>query len=495
MKNILSIIKQYFKKEPYTNFVVAVCLLFIGVCCFFISRELFWAPYLAIAVVGLYLLFYKTEFFFYLIAFIIPLSIELRELKQGVSFGFSLPSELMLTALMLLFLLKLLIDKDYPAIIRKQSITLAIFFYLFWLFFTSITSTMPLISFKFLLAKLWFIVPAYFFFAQLLYRKIRAAVTFLLSYASGLILVVLITTYKHLAMADIRKVAYWIMSPFYNDHTAYGVILAFFVMILAVIPFIKSLPKWQRIYSFLLLIPALIGLYLSYSRAAWLSVIVAVGMAGLLLLKIRMRIVAITALILVGLFFAFKTDIMNELNKNTQDSSADNFGKHVQSITNISSDASNVERLGRWVAVFGMFDEKPFWGFGPGTYQFQYAPYQKPAYRTIITTNAGTGGNAHSEYLGPLAESGIFGTLSVLLLLFAVFGTGIHTYRKAKNQEIKMLVLLSILALTTYYFHGILNNFLDTEKLAIPVFGAMAIIAVCNILVKEKETFNLPSAE
>jgi len=486
MKNILSSIKQYLKKGSYTQFVIAACLLFIGLCCFFITKERFWIPYLGVAIVGLYLLFYKTEFFFYLIVFTIPLSIELRELKPDVASSFSLPSELMLAALMLVFLLKLLIDKNYPSIIRKQSITLAILFYLSWMLFTSITSTMPIVSFKFLLAKLWFIVPAYFFFAQLLYRKIRAAVTFFLSYASGLTLVVLITTYKHLAMADIRKVAYWIMSPFYNDHTAYGVILAFFVMILAVIPFIKSVHKWQRIYSFFLLFPALVGLYLSYSRAAWLSILVAIGMAGLLLLKIRMRVVAIISLALLCLFFAFKADIVNQLNKNTQDSASDNFGKHVQSMTNITSDASNVERLNRWVAVFGMFNEKPFLGFGPGTYQFQYAPYQKPAYRTIITTNAGTGGNAHSEYLGPLAESGIFGTLSVVLLLLAVFGTGIHTYRKTQNQEIKMLVLLSILALTTYFFHGILNNFLDTEKLAIPVFGAMAVIAVCNVLLREE---------
>ena len=490
MKNILSKIIKYFKTETYTKFVVAACLLFVGLCCFFVTREQFWLPYLGIAVVGLYWLLYKTEFFFYLIAFIIPFSIELRELTPSITFGFSLPSELMLAALMLVFLLKLLIDSDFPATIRKQSITLAIFFYLFWLFFTSITSTMPVVSFKFLLAKLWLIVPSYFFFAQLLHRKIRAAVTFFLSYASGLCIVVLITTYKHLAMADIRKVAYWIMSPYYNDHTAYGAILAFFIVILAVIPFIKSLPKWQRIYSFLLLIPILFGFYLSYSRAAWLSVIVAIGMAGLMLLKIRMRTVAVGSVILIGLFFVFKDDIISQMNKNTQESASGDFGKHVKSITNISSDASNVERLNRWVAVFGMFNEKPIVGFGPGTYQFQYAPYQKHTYRTIITTNAGTGGNAHSEYLGPLAETGIIGTLSVLFLLFAVFGTGIHTYRKAKNQELKMLVFLSILALTSYFFHGLLNNFLDTEKLAVPVFAAMAVIAACNGLVREEKAKN-----
>ena len=486
MKNILSKIHHYLKKQGYAGFVLISCFLFISVCCFSIYKEMLWIPYLSIAVIGLYLLVYKTELFFYLIAFTIPLSVELQEIAPGLDNGFSLPSELMLATLMLLFLFKILTDRNYPAPIRKHSITLAVLFYLFWIFLTALTSTMPVVSFKFLLAKLWFIIPAYFFFAQLLHRKISTAITFFLSYASGLLIVVLITTYKHLAMADIRKVAYWIMSPYYNDHTAYGVVLAFFVMILAVIPFIKRLPKWQRIYSFLLLIPTLVGLYLSYSRAAWLSVIVAIGMAGLLLFKIRMRTVALVSVIFIGLFFAFKADIVNQLNRNTQESASDNFGKHVQSMTNITSDASNVERLNRWIAVWGMFNEKPFLGFGPGTYQFQYAKYQKPAYRTIITTNAGTGGNAHSEYLGPLAESGILGTVSVLVLLFAVFGTGIHAYRKAQNQELKMLLLLAVLALTTYYFHGILNNFLDTEKLAVPVFGAMAVITVCSILVKEE---------
>jgi O-antigen ligase len=420
-------------------------------------------------------------------AFIIPFSIELRDIIPEIGFGFSLPAELMLAGMTVVFLLKIVLDNSFPLIITKHKISLALVFYLFWIFTTSIVSTLPIVSFKFFAAKLWFILPAYFLFAQYLKKNIRSAVIFFLCYAVGLAIVACITTYRHIGMSDFRNVAHWIVRPFYNDHTAYGAILAFFTPILFIIPFIKSLSKWYRLFSVALLFPILIALYMSFSRAAWLSVLIAAGLWIVLALKIRIKFVILSIAAVVILFFSFQTEIMNRLSKNTQDSSAGNFAEHVQSITNISSDASNVERLNRWSAAMKMFNEKPVFGWGPGTYQFNYASYQNPAYRTIITTNAGTWGNAHSEYLGPLCEYGLIGLLSVAGLIFIVFSTGINTYRKAKSQPLRLLSLMSVLSLTTYFFHGILNNFLDTEKLAIPVFVAMAIIAVCNILAKEEK--------
>jgi O-antigen ligase len=427
------------------------------------------------------------EKFFYLMAFIIPFSIELKDLIPDVNFGLSIPSELMLAGLTVLFLLQILLDNAYPLTITKHKLSLAILFYLFWIFLTSIASVLPEVSFKFFAAKLWFIVPAYFLFAQYMKKNIRSAVTFMLCYAVGLTIVSCITTYKHVGMADIRNVAYWIVSPFYNDHTAYGAVLAFFIPVLSIIPFIKALPKWQRLSSLMMLLPLFIGLYLSFSRAAWLSVLIAFALCGVLLLKIRIKTVVFLLITVGFLFFSFQTEIMNRLNKNTQNSSVGNFTQHIQSMTNISSDDSNIERLNRWSAVLKMVEEKPVLGWGPGTYQFNYASYQNPAYRTSITTNAGTGGNAHSEYLGPLCEEGIIGLVSVLILILTALSIGIKTYRNAQSQILRLLSLMCVLALVTYYFHGILNNFLDTEKLAVPVFGAMAVIAACNIAMKQEQ--------
>lgn len=64
-----------------------------------------------------------------------------------------------------------------------------------------------------------------------------------------------------------------------------------------------------------------------------------------------------------------------KLEKNRQDTSS-NLEEHLQSISNISTDASNLERINRWHSAFRMFAERPIFGWGPGTYSFEYAPFQ-----------------------------------------------------------------------------------------------------------------------
>ena len=100
------------------------------------------------------------------------------------------------------------------------------------------------------------------------------------------------------------------------------------------------------------------------------------------------------------------------------------------SVTNVSTDASNLERINRWNSAIRMFKDRPLLGHGPGTYMFLYAPYQKPSEKTIISTNAGNRGNAHSEYLGPMAESGILGLLTLLYIIYQVVLNAVVSYRR-----------------------------------------------------------------
>jgi putative inorganic carbon (hco3(-)) transporter len=135
-----------------------------------------------------------------------------------------------------------------------------------------------------------------------------------------------------------------------------------------------------------------------------------------------------------------------------------------------------------------MIEERPVVGWGPGTYQFVYAPFQKNKYKTIITTNFGDGGNAHSEFIGPCAETGFMGLISVLALMLIIIYTGIQTYLRAQNPVNRILSLAATLALISYYIHGVLNNFLDTDKLSLPFWGAFAVIIVVNIIEKQNNT-------
>ena len=156
-------------------------------------------------------------------------------------------------------------------------------------------------------------------------------------------------------------------------------------------------------------------------------------------------------------------------------------------MSNISSDASNLERINRWSCAIRMFKDKPVFGYGPGTYMFQYAPYQLNKDRTIISTNSADGGNAHSEYLGPLAESGVLGLLTFLLIIGTVIYTAVQTYMRLNNPRLKSFVLGALLGLITYYIHGLLNNFLDTDKLSVPFWGFTAIIVALDIYSRKSE--------
>ena len=109
--------------------------------------------------------------------------------------------------------------------------------------------------------------------------------------------------------------------------------------------------------------------------------------------------------------------------------------------------------------------------------------------KTIISTNAGDGGNAHSEYIGPLAEQGFMGTILVLALVVSVVYAGMKAYGRAKNKKAKVLALGATLAFFSYFVHGFLNNFLDTEKLAVPVWSCAALIVVLDLYYSRQEQF------
>jgi O-antigen ligase len=168
------------------------------------------------------------------------------------------------------------------------------------------------------------------------------------------------------------------------------------------------------------------------------------------------------------------------LKHNNTDSSSD-FKAHIASMSNISTDQSNVERLNRWSCAWRMFLDRPITGFGPGTYMFKYAPYQRSWERTEVSTDAGNKGNAHSEYLGPLAEQGILGILLFVAVIIATTATAVRIINKSINKKTRILALSLYLALFTYYLHGFINDFLDMDKVTAIFWGFTAAIVALDV--------------
>lgn len=467
----------------------SVSLIFIAINILFIAYDFYYIAFLPVILLFLFASFISLDKILLAVVFFTPLSIQLDDLLPGIPVNLSLPTEPLLLGIFVLFIFKLLLDGKFDKKVLLHPVSIAIYINFFWIFITSFTSTMPGVSFKFLLSRLWFVVAMYFLATQL-FKEYKNIEKFNWFYIVSLIIVIFYTNIRLSGYGlDNQHASNWVVWPFFSDHTSYGAMLVMFLFPLFYFLTRKQDNLFAKLSTTIVFVIFIIAIILSYTRAAWLSLFAGIGLLIIIKLKIKIRYVLIAGLGVVLLFFALQNRVLEGLERNESESSG-KFSEHIESMANITSDASNMERINRWKCAIRMFKEKPFWGWGPGTYKFQYAPFQFSYDRTIISTNFGDLGNAHSEYLGPLSESGIIGMLSFMLVVFMAFKTGYRVYHNARSKEIKDFSLYIILGLSTYFIHGILNNFLDTDKASVPVWGFIAMLVAFDVYYKERKERN-----
>lgn len=459
------------------DFVLWACLLFVLVNGIAVANELYWFSLLPPALLCIWALVAHVDKLMLFVVFCTPLSINMEDLG-GI--GVYLPTEPLMVAIMLLFFLKLAMERNvFDERVWRHPVTWAIGAHLVWIAVCCIPSTDPLVSIKFLTARLWFVVVMYFVVTRL-FEDLANVKRFYWLYLLALSVVVVYTLVNHAQYGFAQDPAHWVMSPFFKDHTSYGAILAF------ILPFALaaiSMPGWSRTrkgVAVVLFIIIATGLVFSYTRAAWVSLVAAIGVYLIMRIKVPAWLVGTGAAAMLVGYFIYQDQLTMTLERN-RDESSDDLAEHVSSISNISSDASNLERLNRWNSALRMFAEKPLFGFGPGTYMFEYAPYQASDERTIISTNFGSGGNAHSEYLGPLAEQGVLGMLLMVAIVAVVCNTAIRLWLRLPSGLERRLVGAAFFGLVTYYVHGVLNNYLDTDKASVLFWGSTALIVVLDI--------------
>ena len=447
----------------------------------FIYYEQYWFSAIPPAIIlGLTALL-SLEKVFYFIVFFTPISLNLENMEFG-GIGMYLPTEPVLFLIMVLFIIRLFFKMDYDKKVILHPITLAIFFQLIWLVVTTFTSVRPIVSLKFVLARMWFLVTFYFIAIQV-FRHSKKIHRFLWLYIIPLTMVIIYTVVNHYFHDFDDKPAHFVMQPFFKDHTSYGAILVMYFPLL--IYLLYRYEKFSlKFYTSVLLLIFTAGIIFSYTRAAWLSLAGACGLWVIYKLKIRFSYLFSVALLGIIVLALSWPRIIMSLEKNRDESSSD-FSEHISSMSNISSDASNLERINRWECAIRMFMEKPVFGWGPGTYMFEYAPFQHSQSMTIISTNTGRLGNAHSEYIGPLAESGVLGSLSFILIVCLVFYYGSRTYHRLPKGQHKALILAVMVGFSTYILHGFLNNYLDTDKASLPFWGFIAIIVAYDLYGKQ----------
>ncbi|MEN8224893.1 MAG: O-antigen ligase family protein [Bacteroidota bacterium] len=470
--------------EKYKIYIVyAISIVFIIVNGYLITQDKYYVLLTPILLIFIFLYIFSLDKVILFIAFLTPIAINYVDPELGV--GITLPTEPLMLGVLVVFILKLFYDGGLNRKIVLHPVSIVVIINLIWIGVTTVTSEIPLVSVKFLIARLWFVVPFYFI-GILIFKKISNIKNFNWLYIVPLLGVIAYTLINHAGYGFDKASSNMVMKPFYNDHTAYGAVIAMFIPFFTGFSLSKRYNSTQRLASFIVLFILLLGIIFSYSRAAWISISFALIVYGIIIFRIKFKYILVGVVVLSGLFYMFSFQVLDRLERNKQDSSTD-FLEHIQSMSNISSDASNLERINRWNCAIRLFDERPTLGWGPGTYQFVYAPFQRSKEKTIISTNAGDMGNAHSEYLGPLAESGVMGMLTFIAIVIAVSITGLRVYKRAESKEIKFISLLILLGLMSYFAHGLLNNFLDSDKASIPFWGFIGILVSLDLFHTRKK--------
>ena len=442
------------------------------------TELLIWLIPAALAVVLLAVL--SLERLLLLTLFLTPLSIQISYLTGKAGFDLSLPTEPILALLLLVTVFKLIVTREFSLKLLRHPVTVLVGLYLAWTLVTAVTSTMPGVSFKTLAYRTWFIAGFYLITAQLFVSDSFTR-RYIIAYASGLAVVVIFFLARTGSAGLLnQQFAHSASFPFFKDHTSFGASMAFLLAPLTVILFRKGRSLPYRLLITALIVLFIAGFIFSYSRAAWVSLIAALAIAFILWLRMPAKLLMVAAAgFIVAVIFSAGW-IWQKMDSTTEDSSAD-LGQHLRSASNISTDQSNLERINRWKCALKMFGEKPLFGWGPGTYQFKYGPFQKASDRTIISTDFGDAGNAHSEYLGTLSESGLPGALIFLAMTFLILITGIRVWYREKKGFAGYFALAILTGLLTYVIHGTMNSFLDSDKIAALWWGFAAILVSMDL--------------
>lgn len=420
------------------------------------------------------------KYIWYVGVFAMPLSMSLDYLFNGASI--TLPSDFIAIGLCGIVLLQIFKEPHFWLKQLEHPITQVLLLYLIWMGLTCIASVRPVVSLKFLLSAVWY-VGGFFLASLLFFRVSTTRWNWLFLPVVPLCLVVGYTIVKHWAAGFSYTASINIMQPFYKEHTAYAASIVIFAIAYFIIGLQKHLKVWNRIIWLSIGGFLTFGVATSYTRGAWLGFMVASGCYILLIGWQKYKNWFIGGGIALPLILLFGIQI--QLNFNDPNDRSKTYSDHLFSVLNTRTDLSNIERFNRWRAAYNMMEARPLFGFGPGVYAMEYSPYQESQFKTHISTNQGTSGTAHNEFLLAASELGIPGALLVALLYFVSLRAAWLGFQRSQNAQHKTLYAIAFCGLTTYYVHALVNNFLDQDKVAIPVYLCLALIVALDFAEKE----------
>lgn len=432
---------------------------------------------------------HKIEKLFWLLFITLPLS---TELNITPSLGIDFPDELLLMLLTGLFFLSIMFrPKLFPIVALKHPLFLVIVLQLLWMLVCTFFAVNQLLSIKYFLARIWFIIPFVVlpqFFIQSISQFKKLALSLLIPMGVVVVLCLVRHSYYHFSFEGIKNT----LSPFFRNHVNYSAML---VCLLAVLWCVRKLTPKTNQYRLWLnwgLVIGVIALFFAYSRGAWAALIIGLFTA----IIIRHKMMGKT-LILVTIAIAFLVGWLSYNNHYVRFSPDyqhtifhSELGEHLQSTTSLK-DLSNAERFYRWVAGAKMFIQKPFTGFGPNNFYANYKNYTVDIFKTYVSDNP-EHSTVHNYFLLTAVEQGFVGLLLFYLLLCSMLLRIQKLYNLFKNNFYKTVTLTTGIVISMIAAINIMSDMIETDKIGSLFWLSIGVIIVLELKLKEeKESITL----
>ncbi len=427
---------------------------------------------LPIGILGLVLILKDIRILYYGFFALLPFSVEV---ELGL-LGTDLPSEPMMLALTgIAFLLFLKNIKQISARVVYHPITVLIILHVLWILVTAIFSQYPLFSFKFFLAKLWYVIPFYFLGFYML--KTNESVNQVFRYSSvflasavGIVLV------RHGLEGFTFDTSNEVVYPIFRNHVNYA------AMVVSVIPYMWA--RWSKnrsIWPFMGIILMILGAYFSYTRAAHLCIFIMIGAYFVFrhnLGKYAMIASLICAVVMVAYFTTENKylDFAPDFNKTI---SHDKFGNLVEATYKLE-DISTMERVYRWVAGGHMIAERPLLGYGPSGFYHNYTKFTVTSFETYVSDNPEKSG-IHCYYLMTWVEQGIVGMLLFLSLCVTIILVGERAYNRTIDNDAKKLIMAATLSTVSICALLLINDLIEADKVGPFFFFNAVVIAIYDL--------------
>lgn len=397
---------------------------------------------------------------YYLLLFSLPFSLDF-------SFGsltLSAPSEPLLICSTGIWFLLLLNKRSKIKNYITNPLVIITFLLLILFTFNIFISKEPILSLKFLLAKIWFFAGFIFLPILILTDENKYKISFWCFFIP-LMITVLYTIFNHALTGFSFEEVNPSARPFYANHVIYACTLGLSL------PFAIAAVGWYKDSKFIKIILIssililLFAIVTSYTRTTWLSVLAA--LASVFVFKSKfLKLSFIVAAIGLVVFCYDLVENNNYMKYAPKFSSTvfnrDDFGKHMEATVELS-DVSGMERVYRWVAAINLIQHNFWLGTGNNTFYPTYKEYANPAFITYLSDNP-EGSSTHNYFLLIFCDQGVFGfSLFLLLYIWSMLSTK-KIYLRTENKFTRTLMITCFATLVIFLVHLILGDMVEVDK-------------------------------